>query len=222
MSRASFIKHRAVLMRGWWLAEDGRLYHNVLVQRVQEMLAKRAKDAERAAKSRAAKAKSPTNHASVTRDTPVNHAPPTCEFDTKHQAPDTSERTKPPPPPASAGAHPRAHEAGQFAMRPGWTPSPAFQTLLHTAGLVSPTPQALDAALAEFVAYWLTKPEELRDQVEWDRAFLKNLKRAKVEADSKPAAQPAAAAPSPRRTASRHHGINETNFSEGVSDDGRF
>ena len=88
MSAIAFSKHRAVLMRGWWLAEDGRLYHNVLVQRVQEMLAKRMKDAERAAKSRSIKSQSQANHAGVTRDADVTHAFPTREFDTKHQAPE--------------------------------------------------------------------------------------------------------------------------------------
>ncbi|MBU9340688.1 hypothetical protein [Burkholderia multivorans] len=35
------------LMRGWWLAEDGRLYHNTMVERVQEMLATRDKERNR-------------------------------------------------------------------------------------------------------------------------------------------------------------------------------
>lgn len=120
-------------------------------------------------------------------------------------------------PPAAPRAP--AREESSFAMRVGWRPSEAFPALLKQAGLVSPTPDALDATIAEFIAYWLTKPEELRDQADWDRTFLKNLKRAKVEADSKPTASSTTPA---RRTGSRHHGINETNFSEGVSDDGRF
>lgn len=45
---------RGVLMRGWWLAVDGRLYHNTLADRVQEMLDYRRKNAERVAKFKAA------------------------------------------------------------------------------------------------------------------------------------------------------------------------
>lgn len=45
MPAAKFAKHRAVLMRGWWLAEDGRLYHDTIAQRVIAMLDKRATDA---------------------------------------------------------------------------------------------------------------------------------------------------------------------------------
>jgi len=44
-----FAKHKDRLMRGWWLAEDGRLYHGTLVERVTEMLA--AKDKERTRKA---------------------------------------------------------------------------------------------------------------------------------------------------------------------------
>jgi hypothetical protein len=33
---------RDVVLRGWWLAEDGRLYHDTLTKRVQEMMYARA------------------------------------------------------------------------------------------------------------------------------------------------------------------------------------
>jgi hypothetical protein len=47
-------KHHPVLMRGWWCADDGRLYHRTLTVRVQEMLARRRGDADRQARRRAA------------------------------------------------------------------------------------------------------------------------------------------------------------------------
>ena len=46
---------RAVLLRGWWLAEDGRLYHPTITARVLEMLEYRRKTAERVAKHKEAK-----------------------------------------------------------------------------------------------------------------------------------------------------------------------
>lgn len=49
ISTKLFAKHRAVLLRGWWKAEDGRLYHNIIAQRVTEMLA--TKDKERTRKA---------------------------------------------------------------------------------------------------------------------------------------------------------------------------
>ncbi len=46
---------RAVLLRGWWLADDGRLYHPTITARVLEMLEYRRKTAERVAKHKEAK-----------------------------------------------------------------------------------------------------------------------------------------------------------------------
>lgn len=59
-----FAKHRAVLLRGWEIATDGRLYHLTITERVLRMLASRAKDRVRTARSRAESER-------VTRDTSV-------------------------------------------------------------------------------------------------------------------------------------------------------
>lgn len=37
----TWAKHRKVLMRGWWLADDGRLYHDTIASRVRAMLDKK-------------------------------------------------------------------------------------------------------------------------------------------------------------------------------------
>lgn len=49
MAPKAFAKAKAVLMRGWWLAEDGRLYHDTIVERVNEMLGYKAKEKARKA-----------------------------------------------------------------------------------------------------------------------------------------------------------------------------
>lgn len=72
-------KHRAVLLRGWELADDGRRYHRVLTERVIEMMEARRRESDRKALARARKAAgeakesggSPTD---VPRD---NHGTPT-------------------------------------------------------------------------------------------------------------------------------------------------
>lgn len=87
MPAIKFAKHRGVLMRGWWLATDGRLYHDTIVQRVIAMLDKRATDAERSAKRRAKQAGQEKTPALVTGASRVTPPGPTREFDTKHQAP---------------------------------------------------------------------------------------------------------------------------------------
>jgi len=48
-----FIACKSVLMRGWWLADDGRLYHDVLVARVEEMETVRERERRRKAGYRA-------------------------------------------------------------------------------------------------------------------------------------------------------------------------
>lgn len=49
MPMKTFAKVRSKLMRGWWEAEDGRLYHDTVTKRVLEMLA--AREAERRRKA---------------------------------------------------------------------------------------------------------------------------------------------------------------------------
>lgn len=90
MPADQFAKLRPVLLRDWWKADDGRLYCDDLVQRVQEMLVKRQKDAKRTADSRARRADSLAAHTDVTRDTQVIHSEATGEFDTSTS---TSTRT---------------------------------------------------------------------------------------------------------------------------------
>jgi uncharacterized protein YdaU (DUF1376 family) len=84
---------RDLLMRGWWLADDGRLYHDTITARVFAMLDKRANDAQRAATRRARKADAAVSHAGVTPESRVTHTGVPPEFDTKHQAPSTSLNT---------------------------------------------------------------------------------------------------------------------------------
>lgn len=66
MNPKSFTKAREILMRGWIVADDGRLYHPTLTERVIEMIEKRRKDAERRGRNRAGHT---DGHAVVPRDT---------------------------------------------------------------------------------------------------------------------------------------------------------
>jgi hypothetical protein len=53
MSPKLFAKHRDVLRRGWWLASDGRLYHDTIVLFVQDMMERRRSESDRKARNRA-------------------------------------------------------------------------------------------------------------------------------------------------------------------------
>lgn len=79
-------KHRAVLMRGWWRAEDGRLYHDTIAELVVEMMARRRSESDRKATQRAKRRKdSDDSPAPVPRDTRGKPA----ESDTDHRPPNT-------------------------------------------------------------------------------------------------------------------------------------
>ena len=64
-------KLRAVLMRGWWEASDGRLYHRTLSMRVEEMLTKRRGDADRQAARRMKQERESREHPKESRVTPA-------------------------------------------------------------------------------------------------------------------------------------------------------
>lgn len=49
MKPAAFKKNRLILMRGWWKAEDGKLYHDTVASRVLEMLDIKDKERQRKA-----------------------------------------------------------------------------------------------------------------------------------------------------------------------------
>ncbi len=51
-------RDRAIVLRGWEAADDGRLYHPVLTEHVLEMLGRKAREAQRKADYRARKAQS--------------------------------------------------------------------------------------------------------------------------------------------------------------------
>lgn len=53
MAPKAFTKARAVLLRGWWAADDGRLYHDVIGDRVRSMLEAKRKESDRKAAYRA-------------------------------------------------------------------------------------------------------------------------------------------------------------------------
>jgi hypothetical protein len=90
MTGPTFAKQKAVLLRGWTLADDGRLYHETITARVLDMLAKRAKDAKRSADRRARSTGTDGSSGEVTSASRVTNAGVPPKSDTKHQAPSTS------------------------------------------------------------------------------------------------------------------------------------
>lgn len=83
-------RHKGSLLRGWWQAEDGRLYQDTLVARVQEMMGRRRSESDRKSRGRAKiPADSAVTTADVPRDTTVTDAGLHPESDTDHRPPTT-------------------------------------------------------------------------------------------------------------------------------------
>lgn len=87
MPARMWAKHRAVLMRGWVKADDGRLYHATVTELVIEMMERRRSESDRKAAQRARQApESNGSPADVPRDNTVTPA----ESDTDHRPPNTN------------------------------------------------------------------------------------------------------------------------------------
>lgn len=83
--------HRRAILRGWWKADDGRLYHDTLAERVQEMMRRRRSDSDRQAANRAKKAaESHDGPEGVTRDMPVTPVGVGAESSTDNRIPTSS------------------------------------------------------------------------------------------------------------------------------------
>lgn len=70
-------------------------------------------------------------------------------------------------------------ENDPFPMTPDWRPGETFSSIAKPAGLIPPTGADWDAALAEFVSYWITRPGIDRTQSEWEHALVTSLKHSK-------------------------------------------
>lgn len=113
MDMADFAKHKAVLLRGWWLADDGRLYHDTIAARVLSMMGKRRSDADRLSAKRRAESEGGRGDVAATKTnvatTPTGVRP---ESNTEDRGPRTEDHAPavgpaaPPIPPASDAAAP--------------------------------------------------------------------------------------------------------------------
>lgn len=174
MPQKLFARHSKVMRRGWWLASDGRLYHDTICERVLHMLDKRLKDAGRARDARERKAKSHANHGVVTRDAHVTHGSVQAEFDTQNPVPSTQKEEEPSvetsladtAPKRAAEAAPKSRgtrlpsgwqlprEWGLWALeQPGWT-EPAIRTEADKFADYWAAKAGRDAVKADWCATW--------------------------------------------------------------------
>lgn len=170
-------KHSATLLRGWWLADDGRLYHSTLTKRVEEMMRKRRSDSDRQAAKRARLAsESGPDHADVTRDTDVTHTDVGRESSTDNRLPSNtvSEPTVPHPPAKADGPPRRASIPCPYQAIVG-----LYHEVLPTLPRVRLMPPARERSMRKFWGWVLssTKSDGTRraecadDALVWIRAY---------------------------------------------------
>ncbi len=113
LNAKQWAKYRVVLMRGWWQADDGRMYHPALIERVKEMMQSRRSTADRKAMSRA-RVKTGAdgsadggdvtgNNPNVTRDSGVTPPGLRCESATGTGTSTSNTRNLVPPPRSREG-----------------------------------------------------------------------------------------------------------------------
>lgn len=162
----TFAKHRAVILRGWWKAEDGRLYHDVMVERVAAMLAKRERDQKRAANYRARSSLPEADDALLTGASHVTSADPHVSStpSTKHQSSSPSVKkaaSKPAAPPCPEDVAPQVW-ADWLALRK------AKRTTASATAIESARAEAAKAGMTfeAFLRVWCARGSQGL-QAEW-------------------------------------------------------
>jgi len=183
-------KVRDGALRGWIKCSDGRLYHPVVAEKANEAWI--AKLTQRW-KTECARIKK------YNQRNGTDHPYPDLSSFLSLQCPSG----QPPPVPRDEGQLspqcpsgnsiqgtgigteiyiptnlPHAGEAvdnSAFRMFVDWKPSAHLSTLARQAGLPMPDSGEFNAAVGEFIAYWLAQPRT-RTQHEWDHALIKSLK----------------------------------------------
>ena len=79
----------------------------------------------------------------------------------------------------------RTDDSEPFRMHYDWKPSPHLKSIARQAGLLVPDSEDFNAALGEFIAYWMTQ-NRTRSQHEWDHALVKSLKSDRIRSAATP------------------------------------
>jgi hypothetical protein len=165
MPDRQFVAHRDILMRGWWLAADGRLYHPAITECVSKMIAARAREVEWKREQRERKAKQKQQlSGDVHPDSggsPVGvHAPePEPEPDSHSPSPSSKESAARRRAPARLKVEDLVEDGVNAQVAQDWL-------ALRNAKRLPLTPTAWSCVAREAAAAGLTLPEAVRLSVE--------------------------------------------------------
>lgn len=207
-----FAKHKRVLLRGWWLAEDGRLYHDTITERVSDMLKRKEGERKRKADYRAKmeaqrKAEASPQCPEMSRGTDAGQTRERPGKDDTGTGTGTGTGLIP-----TTTTREPLEDCEVFPMSLGWRPGPQFDVKAKLAGLPVKSPDFPGPGLGEFVSYWMTQEVTMRSQSEWEHALLKSLQRDRLR-------------PTPRLTVfntppAAHAGFGDKDYTKGVNLDG--
>jgi hypothetical protein len=168
-----FVEWREVLLSGWELATDGRLYHRTLTQHALRMAEKRSKDRARVAAFRAKSSVVEASNDDVTRYQRVSSAPTPTPTPTEEQKPAY----------AGLSAEPTADLLGEAGNAPGERIKPAappcpHQQIIDMFHEVLPELPAVrvwnEKRRKHLQARWKEDPE--RQTLEWWRGFFEYIR----------------------------------------------
>lgn len=179
MPAAQFTAWRDVLLRGWWRATDGRLYHATLTHHVLRMIDKRRKVAERVTRHRAQGNGHVTRYSGVTNPLVMTPTPTVTTVEQKQKQEHVSAG-------ADTPASPRQNRGTR--LPDDWQPEPELVTWTRAEA------PAVDVArtLAQFRDYWRAQPGQKGVKTDWPATWRNWIRReaATVRGSGGPRAGP--------------------------------
>ena len=206
MPLKQFLVNKDVLLRGFYLCSDGRLYHRVMTEFVEKMLLAREKVSDRVRKYRDNKKQELSEN--VTRYQPVT----------------TPLVTAPEPEPEPVLNISTTEITGNWegvakaTRAPKGTRLPenwiASQELLDLAKQEGLSESRISIEINKFKDYWTAIPGQKGVKLNWEATFRNWIRRAAESAPRSNAQKP--------KPASVHGGFDKINYREGINDDGSF
>lgn len=209
MDMPTFLSNKAVLMRGWVVGGNGRLYHETITERVLAMLEKRDGDAKRSASRRARILESRGNHEEVTPASRVTSTGLTHEStvssppSTKHQnqIPDKEKK--------------EAKASSAAFAPPEWVPAEQWADFVKMRKAMRGVPFT-EAAAKGVVA-------ELARVMTASGCTAEQLLQTAVTNGWRTVYPPKSNAPiAVRASTGKHAGFQNLDYRDGVDDDGTF
>lgn len=158
-----FAEYRDLLMRGWWTAEDGRMYHPTMTERVMEMVEYRRKNAVRVANFKAAKREQHYGNALPAREQQVKNDTGTgTGTGTSNTKPPSPNGDAPSAPRGAVGVYPEAFEQAWIAYpsRSGQSKAGALKAW-QARIKAGDTPEAMTEGVRRYADYCeVTKTEQ--------------------------------------------------------------